>query len=450
MDIVKQNIDELSALLKVQITKSDYEENVKKTLNNHRRKAEIKGFRPGMVPMSLIQKIYGTSALVEEINKLISESLEKYFTDENPDIVGEPIPCEEEQQKIDWENQSDFEFVYEIGYAPKYELEINQSIEIPFYNISISDDDKNKYLKDLCRQNAKYADADTVGNNDLTKVDLIQQGEHSVNVNDTYISLRMLKSDEQKSLLIGLKVGDTIKVDINKLFNDDEHAAKFFKVKKEELPKENPEYELTVKEIKTLKDAEVNQELFDILYGKDEVTSEEEFLQRISEEITRVYKEESNYKFAVDLRETLIAKADLKFPEAFLKKWLKFINKNKHTDEEIDKNFDAFLKDLCWETIINNIAKENDITVDEEEINSEAIEIAYRQLQKYGMNNLSTEKMKNFVSSILEDKNQVHEIKSKILGNKIVASLKTVIKLDEKTVSFDEFAGLFEKIEHTQ
>jgi trigger factor len=445
MDIVKHNIDEYGALLKVQIVKNDYEEKIKKSLSNYRRKAEIKGFRPGMAPMSLIQKMYGHAALIDEINKLISEALEKYLENEKLDIVGEPIPCEDEQQTIDWTNQSDFEFVYEIGYSPKYELQIDKLIKAPFYNISVSDDDKKKYIEELCKRHAKFTDADVISENDFAKVDINQQGESRINVNDAYVSLRMLKTDEQKALLLGLKVGETINVDINKLCNDEKHKASLLKIEEKELPTVNPEFNLTVKEIKTLKNAEVNQDLFDNLYGKDNVTSEEDFLQRITVEITHSHTAESNYKFGEDLRKILMTKANLKFPETFLKKWLILINENKLTSEEIDKGFDEFLKDLCWQTIINNIAKENDIKVDDDDIKTGAIEVARWQLRQYNLSELSDEQMEIFTQRILNDKNQVRKIIERSLERNVIAHVKSIIELDEKTISVDEFTKMIEE-----
>jgi trigger factor len=235
-------------------------------------------------------------------------------------------------------------------------------------------------------------------------------------------------------------------VNINKLCNDDEHAARLLRISTKDLPKLNPEFSLTIKEIKTQKDAEINQELFDAIYGKDTVKSNEEFLQRIGEDIGKMYEKESYYKFAIDIRETLIAKADLKFPETFLKKWLMFINKSKFTEEQIGKEFDTFLKDLCWQTICSNIASKNNIQVTEEEIKEEAIQIAYRQLKQYRMNYSETQ-IKDYVKRILDNEDRVHEITEKILNSKVTDFLKTIVKLDEKTVDFVEFVKFFEEKE---
>ncbi|MDR1983815.1 MAG: trigger factor [Prevotellaceae bacterium] len=443
MDVIVQNIDEFVALLKVQIAKADYEENVKKALSAHRRKAEVKGFRPGMAPMSLIQKIYGRSVLVEEINKLISESIGKYIEDEKLDIIGEPIPCDDEQKPIDWDNQSDFEFVYEIGYPPKYELKIDKTIHVPFYNITVSEDDKTKQVDYIRQRHGNLEPSEIVNEDDLVKVDLNQDGENAIKIEDTFIPMRTLETPEQKSHLLNLKVGDTIAIDINDIYTKDDDKVILLKIKKEELETINPKFNITIKEIKTNKKADINQELFDAAYGKDNVKSEEEFLQRITDEITKVYEENSNYKFSTDVRKELITKAELKFPEAFLKKWLLLVNENKLTTEQIDKEFEFFIKDLSWQTICNNIAKENDLKVEDDDMKAEAIKMARNQLMQYGLSNLPDEQLEGFAQRILGDKRQLRGIAEKVIENKVFAYLKTAVQLDEKTVKIDDFEKLY-------
>ncbi|MDR3227660.1 MAG: trigger factor [Prevotellaceae bacterium] len=445
MDIIKQNIDELGALLKVQIVKNDYEENVKKSLSTYRRKAEIKGFRPGMAPMILIQKMYGRAVLLEEINKLISDSLGKYIEDEKLDIVGEPIPCDDEQQTIDWDNQSDFEFVYEIGYAPKYELKINEITDVPFYKITVSEEDKNKQIDAMRQRYGKFDEGEAIDETAIVKANLSQDGENAIKIEDTYISMRTLENDEQKAPLIGLKVGDTIDIDINTIYTKDEDKAALLKIKKEELDGINPKFSITINEVRTFQKAEINQEFFDKAYGKDNVKSEEEFLQRVTDEMTGIYEEESNYKFSIDVRKKLIEKADLKYPETFIKKWLLLINENKLTAEQIDKDFNEFLKDLGWQTIRDNIAKENNIQIEQDDIKAQAIKITQFQLQQYGLSNLPYEQLEGFAQRILDDKKQLRGIVEKVIDDKVFEYLKTAVKLDEKNISIDELTELYEK-----
>ena len=445
MDIIKQNIDELGALLKVQIAKNDYEENVKKSLSSYRRKAEIKGFRSGMAPMSLIQKMYGRSVLVDEINKLISDSLGKYIEDEELDIIGEPIPCDDEQKPIDWDNETDFEFVYEIGYSPKFELQIDKQIEVPFYNITVSEADKKKQIENIQQRYGKLEQGELVGEDDIFKANFNQSGDDAINIEDTYVSMRAIETKKQKKSFLGLKVGDTVEVDINKIYNKDADKAALLKVKEDELVNINPVFNVTVNEVKTFKKAEVNQELFDSAYGKDSVKSEKEFKQRITDEISKAYIEEENYKFSIDVRESLIAKAELKFPNNFLKKWLLLINEGKLTEEQVDKDFDAFVKDLSWQLIRNNIAKENDLNIDEADMKAQAIKIARYQLMQYGLSNLPDEQLEGFAQRILDDKRQSRDVAEKVIEDKVFAHLKNVVTLKEESITVEDFGKLFEE-----
>ncbi|MDR0420947.1 MAG: hypothetical protein LBH30_05795 [Prevotellaceae bacterium] len=442
MDIIKQNIDELNALLKVQIAKTDYEETVKKSLKTYRRKAEIKGFRPGMAPMSLIQKMYGRSVLVEELDKLISESLEKYLKDEQLDIVGEPIPCDDEQKPIDWDNQSDFEFVYEIGYISKYELKIDQTIQVPFYNITVSDNDKSEYIDRIRRRYGKFEDVETIGENDVLEVSISQDGENAMNIESTTISMSTIESNEQKAYILEKKVGDTFAVNINDIYTDDNKKIELLRITATELENINPQFNVKINRIRSLKQADINQELFDTIYGKDNIKSEEEFMQKITAEVAEFHKRDSNYKFSVDVSKTLIEKANLKFPEAFIKKWLLIVNKNELTAEHIDENFELFLRDLNWQTICNNIIKEQDIKVEEVEIQAAAMDKAREQFALYGFKNMPDEQLEHFAQRIISDEKRLRQIAQNIADNKIFDYLKTAVKLEEITINIEDFAKL--------
>ncbi|MDR0754513.1 MAG: trigger factor [Prevotellaceae bacterium] len=445
MNIIKQDIDETCALLKVQIVKTDYEEAAKKSLNAYRRKVEIKGFRQGMAPLSLVQKIYGRAILADEIEKLIIKSLENYLEDENLQIMGEPIPCEAEQKPLDLDSQSDFEFVYEIGYTPKYELKIDKTIKVPFYNIRVNDSDIREQM-DIMRQNySTLEEAEIIDENSLMTIDINQDCENAIKAEDILFSLRWLKTQEQKKPFSGLKVGDTIAININELYSKDEDKAEFLGIKKEKLNTVNPEFNFTVKTIRNYKKADVNQEFFDAVYGQDTVKNEEEFLQKLADDLKKTYEEESNYKFTVDLRKELIEKAGIKFPESFLKKWLLLLNDDKKiTAEDIDKEFDIFMADLNWQTIRDNIAKENDIKVEDADIKNIAMAKARLRLIKYGFNHLPENQIEGLAQRLMNNKEQHNDIVEKALDNKVFEYLKTAVQLDEKTINIEDFDKLLE------
>ncbi|MDR2065136.1 MAG: hypothetical protein LBP85_05445 [Prevotellaceae bacterium] len=441
MNIIKQDIDGNGALLKVQIIKTDYEEAVKKSLNAYRRKAEIKGFRPGMAPMSLIQKIYGHSILIDEIEKLISESLEKYIESENLEIMREPIPCYEEQKQIDFDNQIDFEFIYEIGYAPKYELKIDKTIKVPFYNISINNSDISKRVDHIRQEYGILDDAEIIDEKSIITIDINQDCENALKTENAFVNLRLI---ENKERFLGLKPGDTIKVDINEIYVKDEDKANLLKIKKGKLKTINPKFNFTVKTIMSIKKADVNQDLFDAVYGKDTVKNEEEFLQKVTGEIAKIYEEESNYKFSIDVSKELIKKAELKLPEAFLKKWLSLASDNKLTKEYLDRNFNFFIEDMSWEIIRNNIIKENDIKIEDDEIQTMAKQIARQRFMQYGLPNASDHQIELLAKEIISNDKQNSNIIQKIIDNKVSKYLKTAVQLDEKNINIDDFNKLLE------
>ncbi|MDR0660123.1 MAG: trigger factor [Prevotellaceae bacterium] len=445
MNVVQQPLGEQTAVLKVEVSKSDYQDKVKKTLNDYRRKANINGFRPGMAPMSMIQKMYGHSVLIDEINKLVSDALNDHITNEKLNILGEPIPYEEGQPPIDWENQEDFEFNYEIGISPEIEVKLSKRDKLPKYVISVSEEDKQRQLENIMQRYGKFVDAEEAGEDDLLKVDLTQEGENVLNVEDTYISLKVLTDAKLKKPFIGKKVGDVVKVDAKKTFTNEADLAALLKVKKEELENINPKFTATIKEVRHFENAELNQELFDKLYGEGVVTSEEEMMERIDGEIRRAYDEESEYKLLLDAKEKLIKKAKIDLAEDFLKRWLLIINEGKITQEQIDQEFEHFADDLRWQLIKDSIGKAQEIKIEEPDIMEHAKRMARYQFVQYGLNNMPDEHMENFAKRLLEDQKQLKGIVEKVYEDKVIGYVKNAVNLEEKEISIEDFGKLFEK-----
>lgn len=445
MNVVQQPLDEQSIVLKIQVEENDYKDNVKKALNTYRKQANINGFRPGMAPMSLIEKTYGRSALLDEINKIVSNALSNHITENKLDILGEAIPYEEGQEPIDWDNQKDFEFNYEVGLAPAVELKLSKRDKLPYYVIGVTDEDKQRQLENLQQRYGNFSDAEISADDDLLKVSLSQEGENAVNVDETYISIKVVTDKKAKKQLIGLKVGDKFELDVKKTFTNEADLAAMLKVKKEQLENIAPIFSVEVKEVRHFNKAEINQELFDKAYGEGVVKNEEELKQRIEEEIRGSYTEESQYKLTIDAREKLTAKADIKLPEAFLKRWLLIANEGKVTHEQVEQEFDHFANDLRWQLIKDTIAKEQHIKVEEADLMAQAKRMARYQFMQYGLNNLPDEHLESFARRILEDKQQAKGIVERVYESKIVDYIKEAVKLEEKELSIEEFGKLFEK-----
>ncbi len=445
MNVVQQPLGEQTAVLKIEVSKNDYQDKVKKALNDYRRKANVNGFRPGMAPMSMIQKMYGHSVLIDEINKLVSDALNDHITNEKLNILGEPIPYEEGQPPIDWENQEDFEFNYEIGLSPEVEVKLSKRDKLPKYVIAVSEEDKQRQLENIMQRYGKFVDTEEAGEDDLLKVDLAQEGENALNVEDTYVSLKVLTDAKLKKPFLNKKVGDVVKVDVKKTFTNEADLAALLKVKKEDLENIDPKFTATIKEVRHFENAELNQELFDKLYGEGEVTSEEQLMERIESEIRRAYDEEGEYKLLLDARDKLVKKADMKLPEEFLKRWLLVINEGKVTQEQIDQEFEHFADDLRWQLIKDSIGKAQEIKIEEPDIMEHAKRMARYQFAQYGLNNMPDEHLENFAKRLLEDQKQLKGIVEKVYEEKVIDYIKSTVNLEEKEISVEDFGKLFEK-----
>lgn len=442
MNITQKKIDDLSATLTLRIEKSDYEPLVKKNLNDYRRKADIKGFRPGMAPASLIEKKYGHTALIEEINKLLPECLNKYIAENKLNLLGEPIPYNA-AEKQNRENPDDFEFVFEIGFAPEIAFTLSEKDKIPFYNITITEEDKAKRKKAILEQNGQLVAIETVtGGDEYLQVDLTQ-GEKTVE--DTYISLKTIKEKEVKELFTGKKAGDELEADVKKVTANKTDLASLLKVKKEELADLDTVFTIKIKEVSRFVEAELNQDFYDRFLGKDAVKSEDEFMQKITEQIREDYVLESNYRFSFDAYNALLKKANIELPEAFLKRWLSYSNDGKIAPEVIEKEFPAFADDLRREMICNHILKEQKIELKQEDFLEHAKKMARYQFQAFGVRNVPEEQIKHYANSILANEKELQRIREKVKSDKVIDYVKATVTLDTKEITNDQLQKLYEK-----
>lgn len=435
MKIEQVKVDELTSRLNVTIEQADAQEKKKKALNEYRRKADIKGFRKGMAPMSLIEKMHGISALVEGVNGMISEGLNKYIADNKLNLLGEPLPNDELQKKIDWENDTDYEFVFDIALAPKVEFQLTNKDKVVYYTATISDESKKTYKSNMLRQFGKLENTDAIKEEDFIIADLVQ-GENKVE--GTYITLRQIESKTIKKKFIGKKPGDSIEVDVNKAFVNETDRAALLKVKKEDLATIDPNYTITIKEVKTFTEAELTQDLYDRLFGKDVVKSEEEFDAKVVERIAAEYAQESDYRFMLDTREYLLKKTDIQLPETFLKKWLFTINEGKFTMEEIEKDFALFLKDFRWQMIRQYIMREQKLEVKREDLLESAKRMAKYQFAMYGLNDVPEAQLNQYAESILANEKEGRRIYEKTEEDLVMAYVKSVITLTNKEISIED------------
>ncbi len=438
MKVEKLPVDDLTFRLNVTIEKADALEKRKKALNNYRRTAEIKGFRKGMAPMSLIEKMHGMSALIDAVNDLIAEQLNNYIQENKLNVLGEPLPNDELQKKIDWDNDTVYEFVFDVALAPQVKVEISKDDKIVYYNPTVADADIDAAKSNILKQYGKLEDTDAVKDEDFIVADLVQ-GE--TKVEGTYITLKQM-SDDNKKIFLGKMAGDSFEINVNDVFTNEADRASLLKVKKEELATIEPLWTVTIKEIKTFVDAEENQELYNKMFGEGVVNSADEFKAKLVERIEEEYAQESEYRFMLDAREYFLNKVNIPVPEAFMKRWLHVVNEGKVTMEEIEKEFDLFLKDFRWQLIRGAILKDNNLTVTKEDVLKVATNIARYQFAMYGINNVPEEHLAQYAEKLLADEKQNRRIIEKAEEDKAIAFIKENVTVEPKEIAIEELRKL--------
>jgi len=449
MNITKENVDDLNAVLKIQVEKTDYEGNVEKVLRDYRKKANIKGFRPGMVPIGLIKKMYGRAVQIDEINKVVTENIQKYLADEKVEILGDPLPRTDDQEKIDFDTQESFTFSFDLGLSPAFEIKLGKKNKVTFYEISADEKMKNDYLENYTRRYGKFEKADLSEEKDVLKgkIEIIDSNGNSVpdgiSVDDTTLSIDIIKDKKIKKQFVGKSEKDSIDFDLRKAFPNDFEIAGLLKKQKDEVKDINGDFRFTINEISRFRQAEINQELFNRIYGENVVNSEEEFRKKVEEEISTNLLNESNYKLSIDLKKLAMDKTEFQLPENFLKRWLVKVNE-KTTEDQVEKEFDNFRNDLKWQLIRNKIARMNEIKITEEELLKEAENITRYQFQQYGLFYANDEQVTNYAKETLKREEDAKRIADKILEEKVIGLLKEMVKIDTKTVTIEEFNKLFE------
>ena len=436
MKVEQVKINDLTYQLNVNIEKADAQDKKKKALNEYRRKAEIRGFRKGMAPMSLIEKMHGVQALVESVNQMISEAINNHIEENKLNILGEPLPNDEKQQAIDWENAESYDFVFDIALAPELNFTLSKDDKIVSYEVEVSEESRKSYKSNLLKQYGKLENTDEIHEDDFIIADLEQEG---MKIEGTYITLRTI---EDKSLFLGKKAGESFEIDVNKTFTNETDRAAMLKVKKEELADLNPMFTVTIKEVKTFVEAEQNQDLYDRLFGEGEVKSEAEFDAKVEERIKQEYQNESAYRFMLDAREYLLNKTNIQLPEEFLKRWLYVINDGKFTMEEIEKDFQLFLKDFRWQYIRQYIMKEQKMEIKREDVMAVAKKIAAMQFAMYGLNNVPEEQLETYANSLISNEKEGRRIYEKTEEDMVLGYVKSVVTLENKSISIDDLQKL--------
>lgn len=450
MNILFENPDKVNGLMTVTVEEADFKDDVEKTLKDYRKKANFPGFRPGMVPMGLIKKQFGASVKMDTLNKFVGEKIYTYIKDNKIQMLGEPLPSEK-QEPVDIEKDGPYTFMFDIAVAPEFKIELNGDTKLAYYNIKADDKLIDQQVDMFASQLGSYEKADSYDGEqrDMLKGDLRELDadgntkEGGITVDGAVVMPEYIKVEDQKKLFDNAKPGDIIAFNPRKAYPDnDAEVASLLKIDREAVKSMDSDFSYQVIEISRFKKAEVNQEMFDHVFGKDAVKSEEEFRARIAEGLKPQLQANSDYKFLIDVRKYAEdAVGELTFPDALLKRVMLLNNKDKG-EEYVEKNYDESIRQLKWHLIKEQLVAANNIKVEDADVKAAAKEAARMQFAQYGMNNVPDEYLDNYAGEMLKKRDSAAGFVDSAVENKLVQALKGVVTLDEKTVTLDEFNEL--------
>lgn len=445
MKISFENPDKVNGLLTLTVEEADYKENVEKTLKNYRKKANVPGFRPGMVPMGMIKRQFGTTAKVDEINKLLGEQIYKYVKDNNIKMLGEPLPSDK-QEPVDMEKEAPYTFMFDIAVAPEFKAELTGDDTIDYYTITVDDKIIDQQIDVFASRAGHYDKVEDYQANDMLKGDIRELDENGntkeggITVEGAVLMPEYIKVEDQKKLFDGAKLGDIITFNPKKAYPEsDIEVSSLLKMKKEEVADLTADFSYQITEISRYVKAEVNQELFDQVYGKDVIKDEKDFREKIAEGLKAQFAVDSDFKFIQDVRKYLVDKVGaLTYPDALLKRIM--LNNNKDKGEEfVEKNYEQSIKELTWHLIKEQLVKANGIKIEDADIEETAKEAAKAQFAQYGMNNIPEEYIENYAKDMLKKREYIDSFVDRSIDRKLTEILKNVVKLENKTATLEEF-----------
>jgi len=450
MKVTFENPDKVNGLMTITVEEADFKENVEKTLKNYRKKANVPGFRPGQVPMGLIKRQVGTSVKVDEINKLVGQEIYKYVQENKIQMLGDPMPSEK-QQPVDVEKDAPYTFVFDIAVAPEFEIKLSGHDKVDYYTIKVDDKLIDQQVDMYASRGGHYDKVDSYQENDMLKGDLREldaEGNtkaEGITVEGAVMLPNYIKVDDQKKLFDGCKLGDIITFNPKKAYPENlGEISSLLKVSREEAENIDADFSYQITEISRYVKADVNQDLFDQVFGKDAVKDEKEFRGRVADTLKAQFAVDSDFKFIQDLRAHCEKKVgELTYPDALLKRIM--LNNNKDKGEDfVEKNYEMSIKELTWHLIKEQLVAANNIKVEDADVKEAAKEAARAQFAQYGMNNVPDEYLENYAQDMLKKKEYVDNLVDRSIDRKLTEVLKNVVKLNPKEATLDEFNKMME------
>jgi trigger factor len=446
MNVIREDLNALNARLKVKVTPEDYQSKVSETLSKYRKTAKIPGFRPGHAPMGMIQKQYGKSVLFDEVSKMVTDAINNYISEEKLNLLGNPIPVEENGFSGDFSNPTDFEFVYEIAFPPQIDVTITKKDSFDFEKVDVNQDLINKQSEDIRRRYGKLVSSDEVKEKDLILGRFVElNDDKSVKEggidHTSSISLEFLDSNDARQMFVGKKIGDSIELNPNDVSKGPKDKAAMLGVKEDELENIGSLFSYTINEIKSMELADLNEELFLKLYPDATVTNEVEFLARIKSDLEKMFEQDSDKKLYRTIYDSLMEKVNADFPDDFLKRWIKQVNDKPVTDEQIESEYDGYRNMLKWQLIEKTLFDKHNLVIDQMELVNFTKHLLRTNYSNYGIFEVDEEELTQSAMKFLQDKKQTDAIISRLAEDKLINLFKTEASLKDKVVSYEDFIG---------
>lgn len=437
MNVVEEKIDDLNAVLRITVEENDYSEKVNSTLKKYKKDANIPGFRPGKTPMSLIKKKFGHGVLADELNNLVNQSLNDFIQKNNLNILGQPLPKNDEEVKGDFNNPAEFEFAYEIGLAPDFKISLSKKNKYDYLKVDVTNDMLDKEVENLTRRYGKLVSADEVGEKDMVLGDFTEKdGDIS---NHSTISLEFIEDDKVKKQFIGKKVGDVITVEPKTVSKDTKDLAAMLAITEEEAENLTSKFDFKITDVKNMIPAAIDQELFDKLFGEGNVKSEEELRAKIKSDLENMFRGDSDKLFSQKVTEDLIEKTKFDLPEEFLKRWIHVSNEEKISMDQIESDFVNYRNSLKWQLIQNKLTTENNLKVEPQEALEYTKGLLVNQFAQYGMPAPENKELEDQAKNVLSNKEEANKIYDNLYGNKILNYFKETVKINEKSLPYEKF-----------
>jgi trigger factor len=448
MNITQENTGDLTAVIKIELNQTDYQERVSKQLKDFQHKANVPGFRPGKVPFGMVQKMYGKGVKIDEINKVLSEGLEKHITENKIETLGSPLMSEEKNANIDWDNQDDFEFYFDIAMQPEVKIDL-EAIKVDKFNIKADDKLIDQFVLDIQKRHGHAHSHDEADEHDIIHADATELDEN-MNVKENGIktnisfSVEKIKDATIKASMIGLKIGHPLDVNILTAFGSEEEAANILNLKADDAAIKST-YRISALEISHLHEAELNEDLFKKVYPQDDISTIEDFRKRIAQEAEAYYEKESDQKLLGDVITKLIEDTKVELPADFLKRWLLESNRNKVTAEQIDADFGAYERSLKWQLIENKLITANSINVEEAEVRTYIKEFVLGQYFPKSEDAEQDKRLDSIVDTIMKNEKEIKRIYDEMYDKKMITLFKEKVKTKAKDISFEDFVKLAQK-----